>query len=101
MLIDVWGVIDVVMSGELIIHFCFGVVFIKKGLQEESVSPLYFDGPKRIRTSDHPVMSRGLYQLSYRPKTINFLQNCAVFCFGLDALAYARPWLQFALYAHE
>ena len=28
---------------------------------------IFIDGPNRIRTCDLPVMSRGLYQLSYRP----------------------------------
>ena len=38
-----------------------------KGPTAETVSPVIYGGPNRIRTCDLPVMSRGLYQLSYRP----------------------------------
>ncbi len=39
----------------------------KKGLRENPQTLVFIGGPRRIRTSDLPVMSRGLYQLSYRP----------------------------------
>ena len=44
----------------------------RKGLTAEAISPCKHGGPRRIRTSDLPVMSRGLYQLSYRPAQLAF-----------------------------
>ena len=51
-------------------QFCyyFKIAFIKSKNQPKP--PKKGGGPRRSRTFDHPVMSRELYQLSYRPSMI-------------------------------